>query len=753
MISRAALSGLALLSILAGRAFLPDAAYAKSQADTVPKHSSGDPANPAAGQAPAAALRRFALVVGANDGGLARVRLRYAGTDAANFAGVLTELGGVAATDLRVLREPTRKEFTEAMSELRKRVAAANARGERAELLVYFSGHSDETGLMLGTECLTYPEFRARIDSIPARIRLAVVDACASGALTRLKGGSRLPAFSVDQSSNLSGYAFLTSSSGNESAQESDRIRASFFTHYLVTGLRGAADRNSDGRVTLGEAYAFAFQETLSQTEGSQAGAQHPSYDMRLTGTGDLVLTDLRGTSAGMVLPPSMRGRLFVRGATGDLVAELQKQPGARVELGLEPGLYDVSLDHGDSLFRALIKVDTAAHRPMEMADFSPVAKERTRKRGDESASADPDSAMAQRIAKVATAAVVPTDEGWLPARVAVVPRLGFPGRGEGPWSHNLSVNLFKGSARSIRGLQFSLGSNRAQQEMSGVQLAAFNFGGAQTQGLQVGLLANRVSGDHKGAQAAIFANSAEAFTGAQIACVNHVGQGAGLQAGLLNAAGREVGVQVGAINAAKRQDGMQAGFINTAGTQCGVQAGLMNFADTARGAQIGFVNYATHGEGAVVGLINIILNGMHDVETTFDDRSMLRTAFLLGGPYNYNYISFDMKARYPRHLWGGSVGVGVHMPGRLLFADVDAGTGVVFNEKYWENFSVTGRLRALAGIRPMRWFSVFAGATYNLEAWPATYRPNLNPEHDGDRLGSDIRETMWPGFVLGVRI
>ena len=705
------------------------------------------------GQLPGAALRRFALVAGANDGGQSRVRLRYAGTDAANFAGVLTELGGVAAGDLKVLREPTRREFIEAMGDLRKRVAAANAAGDRAELLVYFSGHSDETGLMLGGECLAYPEFRARIDSIPARIRLAVVDACASGALTRLKGGSRLPAFSVDQSSNLSGYAFLTSSSGAESAQESDRIRASFFTHYLVTGLRGAADRNSDGRVTLGEAYAFAFQETLSQTEGSQAGAQHPSYDMRLTGTGDLVLTDLRGTSAGLVLPAAIRGRLFVRGASGDLVAELQKQPGVRVELGLEPGLYDVSLDHGDSLFRALVKVDTASHQPMAMADFAPVARERTRRRGDEPPSANPDSAMAQRITKVATAAIIPSDEGWLPARLAVVPGLGFPGRGPGPWSHNVSVNLFSGHARVIRGLQFSLGKNTADEEMSGMQLGAFNFSGTWSEGLQVGLLANRSSDDLKGIQVALFANSAATETGAQIACVNHADVGTGLQAGLLNAAGHETGVQAGLLNAAKRQSGMQAGLINTAGTQNGLQAGIMNFADTARGAQIGIINYATHSEGAVIGLVNIILNGMHDVETTFDDRSMLRTAFLLGGPYNYNYIEFDMKARYPRHLWGGSAGIGVHMPGKLVFSDIDAGAGLVLNEKYWENYSVTGRARFIAGIRPMRWFSIFGGATFNIEAWPATFRSNLNPEHDGDRLGSDIREKMWPGFVMGVRI
>ena len=38
--------------------------------------------------------------------------------------------------------------------------------------------------------------------------------------------------------------------------------------------------------------YRYAFDETLARTENTQAGPQHPSYDIQLTGAGDLVLTD-----------------------------------------------------------------------------------------------------------------------------------------------------------------------------------------------------------------------------------------------------------------------------------------------------------------------------------------------------------------------------------------------------------------------------------------------------------------------------
>lgn len=744
---RAALAALGTAATLAWSALPAAAAGPVLSAATAPGE---EPASASA--APGGAFRRFALVAGTNDGGGKRVRLRYAASDAATFANVITALGGVRPEDLILLKGPTRAEFLDALENLRKRIAAAETDAGRSELLVYYSGHSDESGLLLGEEKVRYSEFRARIDAAPATIRLAVVDACASGALTRLKGGRRLPAFAVDQSSSLRGYAFLTSSSGNESAQESDRIRASFFTHYLVTGMRGAADLNLDGKVSLSEAYEFAFHETLSQTEGSQAGAQHPSYDMRLTGTGDLVLTDLRGTSAGVVLDRALQGRLFVRSATGALVAELQKQPGRKVELGLDPGLYDLGLDMGDTYYRGLFKVDSLGHHPVALKDFAPAPRERNRERGD-------DTAPQAAGAGVAT---------WIPVRAAVIPALGFPGSGAGPWSHNFSFNLLAGEARIIHGLQFSLVHNRSREEMRGLQTTlGFNHAMGGSSGAQIGAIANLSDGRYRGLQLSYGGNLAASLRGAQVSAVNAANRISGLQlglvnasrnatgaqAGLVNAAVREQGVQAGLMNAAKAGQGMQAGLMNAAGNFRGAQLGLLNAAYKVSGLQLGLVNYAHRADGAVIGAINLIGNGLHDLETTVDEKSMLRTALLLGGTHNYTWYSFDMKALKPRHLWGGSAGLGLQLPRDPFFLGLDLGAGWLSNEEDKDNNSVTGRIRTLMGYRPMRYFSVFGGITYNLEAWPSSQRPNLNPGSDGTAWGEDIRAERWTGFFLGVRL
>lgn len=289
-------------------------------------------------------VRRFALVAGANDGGAGRAVLRFAVRDARSFASVLAELGGVSHEDITLLEEPDVTTLLSTLHGFAPRMQAA-AEVDRVELVFYYSGHSDEEGLLLGNERLGYRELRALVDELPADVRIVVLDSCSSGALTRLKGGVRRPPFLLDASSKVKGHAFLTSSSEDEAAQESDRVGGSFFTHYLVSGLRGAADASGDGKVTLTEAYHYAFQETLRRTERSAAGPQHASYDIRLVGTGDLVMTDLRTGAADLELSAPLHGRVLVRHADGTLLAEVRKLDGRTRVLSVPPGSYRVHVE------------------------------------------------------------------------------------------------------------------------------------------------------------------------------------------------------------------------------------------------------------------------------------------------------------------------------------------------------------------------------------------------------------------------
>src|SRR5213079_1488928 len=142
------------------------------------------------------------------------------------------------------------------------------------------------------------------------------------------------------------GFAFLSSSSADEDAQESDRIGASFFTYFFVAGLRGAADRNHDGRITLG------------RTQNTAHGPQHPAYDMHLSGTGDVVITDLRSTESALVLPAALRGRITVVDKSGRVAVDLTKDAGEPLSLALPNETYSVHVQNSGGEFVATVTLD-----------------------------------------------------------------------------------------------------------------------------------------------------------------------------------------------------------------------------------------------------------------------------------------------------------------------------------------------------------------------------------------------------------
>ena len=164
----------------------------------------------------AGTVQRFVLAAGANDGGPGRTQLRYAISDARHFVTVMENMGGVESERRFLLEEPTVGQFIDAIRRVKETALTSRKDGDRIELILYYSGHADESGLLLGGDRVSYQSLRDQLDAVRADVHIAVLDACASGAITRIKGGSRQKAFLVDESSQMRGHAFLTSSSEDE---------------------------------------------------------------------------------------------------------------------------------------------------------------------------------------------------------------------------------------------------------------------------------------------------------------------------------------------------------------------------------------------------------------------------------------------------------------------------------------------------------------------------------------------------------
>ena len=221
-----------------------------------------------------AETKRVAIIVGNNAGGASMPPLRFAESDAGKMARVLVELGDVQPDDILLLQGRKAADVERAIADAKDRIAMFKRSPDvRTVLVFFFSGHSDGEAMELGVEKLPYPRLKALLAGSGADVRVSIVDACKSGAGLREKGGRPSEAFIIKLADTLqqTGEAFISSSAADEAALESNEVMGSYFTHNLISGLRGAADASGDKLVTLAEAYRYAYDRTVSATEIGRA--------------------------------------------------------------------------------------------------------------------------------------------------------------------------------------------------------------------------------------------------------------------------------------------------------------------------------------------------------------------------------------------------------------------------------------------------------------------------------------------------
>jgi hypothetical protein len=271
------------------------------------------------------------VVVGNNSGDGDDGGLLYAERDARELADVFRTVGRVSSPRISLLLDESADTVRHAIVDINARLRAEVTAGRPpAALVVFYSGHADAMALHLGRTRLPFDELRSLVESSSAAIRLLIVDACRSGSVTRVKGVMPAAEFEIGQVGvggpvATEGMAIVTSSAAGESSQESDRLRGSFFSHHLANALRGAADHNGDGRVTLTEAYEYTYAQTL-RSSGRTMVLQHPTYSYEVKGRGELVLSTpgrADGRSGRLRLGPAGVYLISERGDRGPLVAEL----------------------------------------------------------------------------------------------------------------------------------------------------------------------------------------------------------------------------------------------------------------------------------------------------------------------------------------------------------------------------------------------------------------------------------------------
>ncbi|MCB9651680.1 MAG: caspase family protein [Deltaproteobacteria bacterium] len=325
------------------------------------------------------------IAVGNNLGLEDEPALRYAERDAQDLADVLRRLGRTEPENATVLLGEGPDDLRRILLGTNVRLRASPTREQGDVLIVYYSGHADAAGLHLGKSVLPYAELEALVAGSPAKVRLLIIDSCRSGGITQIKGAKPSPPFAIrlDQRLEAEGMAIITSSSGTEDSQESEALRASFFTHHLLTGLRGAADLDADGRVTLNEAYGYAYRATLRST-GRTARLQHPTYSYDLKGKGDFTLTfpSEAGATLGELQISAAGSYLVLEGGeSGAAAAELTVE-GEPVHMLLSPGRYLVRRRSDTSYREYQLKLYAGQKVELEGLDYDEVTYARLLRKG-----------------------------------------------------------------------------------------------------------------------------------------------------------------------------------------------------------------------------------------------------------------------------------------------------------------------------------------------------------------------------------
>lgn len=333
--------------------------------------------------APARAAPIRVLVAAGEVRGLAEQGvLKHANQDAERIRNVFVSQGRVDPSRAFLVRNATKQSLFAALD--RARAAARTHPPDEVTLIFYFSGHGDRTHLDLDGDAVPIAEIRRRVQQIPAGLRLVIIDACRTADPTRQKGVSAAAPFSIAVNPpSATGSVWLYATADGEAAQESDALSGAVFTYFFVNGLRGAADANHDHRVTLAEAWSFAYHQTLYRSARGSGVLQRPAAKYDLAQSAPLVLTYESRHNATLTLPAA-RDTHYLVYATGSktVAAELWAVPTHPAAVSLPPGQYIVQRRGAGGA--AAIRVSLGSHekRTLHNADFRPVAVEELAAKG-----------------------------------------------------------------------------------------------------------------------------------------------------------------------------------------------------------------------------------------------------------------------------------------------------------------------------------------------------------------------------------
>jgi uncharacterized caspase-like protein len=129
---------------------------------------------------------------------------------------------------------------------------------------------------------LLHEEISDLFNKCRAKFKLCLADACHSGSIIAMRDGGTEPVLSQyyqQLSKSVSGTALIMSSKSDETSLESQGLRQGVFSHFLIRGLKGEADKDKNSIVTVKEIYDYIYENVKTYTGNRQSPVIKGTYD------------------------------------------------------------------------------------------------------------------------------------------------------------------------------------------------------------------------------------------------------------------------------------------------------------------------------------------------------------------------------------------------------------------------------------------------------------------------------------------
>jgi uncharacterized caspase-like protein len=83
-------------------------------------------------------------------------------------------------------------------------------------------------------------------------------------------------------SGSSGGLGLLLSSKTEEFSHEFDGIKSGVFSHFLIRGLTGEAEKNMDGLVSVSELFDYVFEQVRRFTQNKQSPVLYGEIDKNM---------------------------------------------------------------------------------------------------------------------------------------------------------------------------------------------------------------------------------------------------------------------------------------------------------------------------------------------------------------------------------------------------------------------------------------------------------------------------------------